>query len=176
MGSTVTRVSARVVGQATSRVSLSTPSVPLTWLATSVSFTRAGAIDPAEDHGRWQKCEPSLVSPARLFTAHATLTVRATVEAVAEAIHPPGATLADLQTLAALLIEAIRAAAPAERVTEQVEAQVPCSDRSGGSSRERGPDHADRSHGGGDRLLQSGLTIATSKDSGSAAARQDQGT
>jgi hypothetical protein len=59
------------------------------------------------------------------FTAHATLTVRATVEAVAEAIHPPGVTLADLQTLAALLNEATRAAAPAERIAEQVGAELP---------------------------------------------------
>ena len=59
------------------------------------------------------------------LTAHATVTVRATVEAVVEAIHPPGATLADLQTLAALLNDAIRAAAPAERIAEQVDAEVP---------------------------------------------------
>lgn len=59
------------------------------------------------------------------LTAYATLTVRATVEVVAEAIHSPGATLADLQTLAALLNEGIQSASPAELVAGQVEAQVP---------------------------------------------------
>lgn len=37
------------------------------------------------------------------MTAHVTLTVGVTVQAVAEAINPPSVTLADLQTLAVLL-------------------------------------------------------------------------
>ncbi len=59
------------------------------------------------------------------MTGHATLTVSATVQAVAEAIHPPSVTLADLQALAALLNDAVRTAASAEQVAQQVEQQAP---------------------------------------------------
>ncbi len=60
------------------------------------------------------------------LTAHARSTVvRTTVHAVADAIHPTGATTADLQILAALLNEAIRTASPAERVVKEIEQQMP---------------------------------------------------
>jgi hypothetical protein len=59
------------------------------------------------------------------MTGHATLTVSATVQAVAEAIHPPSVTLADLQALVVLLNDAVRAAVPTEEVAQQVEQQAP---------------------------------------------------
>lgn len=57
--------------------------------------------------------------------AEGTLTVGATVRAVAEAIHPQAVTLADLRTLSALLADALQAATPADLVADQVEQQSP---------------------------------------------------
>jgi hypothetical protein len=51
--------------------------------------------------------------------------VVATIQAVTEVIESPGVTLADLQSFAAIVAEAIRTSAPPEQLTERVEQAAP---------------------------------------------------
>lgn len=48
-----------------------------------------------------------------------------TVRAVAEAVHPPGVTRADLEAVAAVIVDAIRESASAERIARRVEDEAP---------------------------------------------------
>ncbi|GAA3239747.1 hypothetical protein GCM10017691_41210 [Pseudonocardia petroleophila] len=48
-----------------------------------------------------------------------------TVRAVAEAVHPPGVTRADLEAVVALLLDGLRESASAERIARRVEDQAP---------------------------------------------------
>lgn len=47
------------------------------------------------------------------------------VRAVAEAVHPPGVTRADLEAVVGVLVDAIRDSASAERIARQVEERAP---------------------------------------------------
>ncbi len=47
------------------------------------------------------------------------------VRAVAEAVHPPGVTRADLEAVVGVLVDAIRESASADRIARQVEEQAP---------------------------------------------------
>jgi len=47
------------------------------------------------------------------------------VRAVAEAVHPPGVTRADLVAVVGVLVDAIRESASADRIARQVEEQAP---------------------------------------------------
>lgn len=47
------------------------------------------------------------------------------VQAVAQAVYPPGVTRADLEAVVGVLVDAIRDTASAERIARQVEAEAP---------------------------------------------------